>query len=111
MMDSTANPYLFTAALLLAALDGLEKKTELLWKDCKFFPRLMDESIRVQYGMDKGMPGTFKEALDCLKMDFAVKTWTAEDLLKWFISVKDKEVEEFRKMTDEQRRFRFLDYF
>ncbi|CRL17115.1 unnamed protein product [Penicillium camemberti] len=71
----------------------------------------MDESIRVQYGMDKGMPGTFKEALDCLKMDFAVKTWMAEDLLKWFISVKDKEVEEFRKMTDEQRRFRFLDYF
>lgn len=110
MMDSTANPYLFTAAILLAVLDGLEKKTRLLWKDCKFFPHLMDESMRVQYGIENSMPGTFKEALDCLKMDFAVKTWMAEDLLKWFISVKDKEVEEF-KMTDEQRRLCFLDYF
>lgn len=99
-MDSTANPYLFTTALLLAALDGLEKKTRLLWKDCKFFPHLMDESMRVQYGMDKSMPGTFKEALDCLKMDFAIKIWMAGVLLKWFISVKNKEVE-FRRMTDE----------
>ncbi|KAL9098911.1 MAG: hypothetical protein Q9163_005513 [Psora crenata] len=111
MMDSTANPYLFAAAVLLAALDGLGKKTKLVWKDCKFFPHLMDERSRVEFGMDKSMPVTFKEALDCLKSDAAVKTWIAEDLLKWFISVKDKEVEEFGKMTDEQRRLRFLEYF
>jgi glutamine synthetase len=111
MMDGTANPYLFAAVVLLAALDGLGKKTELVWKDCKFFPHLMDERMRVEYGMDKRMPVTFKEALDCLKSDAAVKTWIAEDLLKWYISVKDVEVEEFGKMTDEQRRLRFLDYF
>lgn len=81
-MDSTANPYLFTATVLLAGLDGLGKKTELVWKDCKFFPLLMDERMRVEYGMDKSMPITLKEALDCLKRDAAVKTWIAEDLLK-----------------------------
>lgn len=111
MMDGTANPYLFTAAVLLAGLDGLGKKTELVWKDCKIFPHLLDERMRVEYGMDKGMPVTLNEALDCLKRDVAVKTWIAEDLLKWFISVKDKEVEVFGKMTDEQRRRRFLEYF
>jgi len=111
MMDSTANPYLFTAAVVLAALDGLGKKTELVWKDCKFFPDLMDERKRAEYGIDKSMPVTFEEALDCLKRDAAVKTWIAEDLLKWYISVKNKEVEEFRKMTDAQRRSRFLEYF
>lgn len=111
MMDSTANPYLFAAAVLLAALDGLEKKTELVWKDCKFFPHLLDKRMRVEYGMDKSMPATFKEALDCLKRDAAVDTWIAEELLRWYISVKDKEIEEFGKMTDEQRRRRFLEYF
>lgn len=67
--------------------------------------------MRVEYGMDKSMPVTLKEALDCLKRDAAVKSWIGEDLLKWFISVKDKEVEEFGKMTGEQRRLRFLEYF
>ncbi|RHZ48889.1 uncharacterized protein CDV56_105497 [Aspergillus thermomutatus] len=111
MMDSTANPYLFVATVLLAALDGLANKTELVWKDCKFFPHLLDESMRAEYGMHKSMPVTFKEALDYLKRDVALKTWIGKDLLKWFISVKDKEVEEFGKMTDEQRRLRFLEYF
>ena len=111
MMDSTTNPHLFVAAVLLAALDGLETQTELVWKDCKFFPHLMDERMRAEYGMDKSMPVTLKEALDFLKRDAALKTWIAEDLLKWFISVKNKEVEEFGKMTDEQRRLRFLEYF
>ncbi|KAI3319617.1 hypothetical protein HD806DRAFT_508585 [Xylariaceae sp. AK1471] len=90
MMDVTANPYLFVAAVLLAALDGLGKKTELVWKDCKIFPHLMDERMRVEYGIDKSMPVTLKEALECLKRDAAMKTCIAEDLLKWFISFKDK---------------------
>lgn len=111
MMDSTANPYLFVAAVVLAALDGLGKKTELVWKDCKLFPHLMDESMRIEYGMNQSMQVTLEEALNCLRRDSAVETWIAEDLLKWYISVKDKEVEEFGKMTDEQRRLRFLKYF
>ncbi|KAJ5940362.1 hypothetical protein N7516_000530 [Penicillium verrucosum] len=110
-MDGTANPYLFVAAILLAALDGLSKKTELVWKDCKIFPDLLDEKMRVEYGMDKSMPVTFKEALDYLKNDADMRTWIGKDLLKWFISVKDKEVEEFAKMDDEQRRLCFLEYF
>lgn len=72
MMDGTANPYLFAAAVLLAALDGLAKKTELVWKDCKLFPHLMNEEMRVEYGINDSMPVTFKEALDCLKEDAVV---------------------------------------
>ncbi|KAI0100215.1 glutamine synthetase [Nemania sp. FL0031] len=110
MMDTTANPYLFTAAAIIAGLDGLEKKTELVWKDCKFFPDLMTKDKRSQYGIDKSMPTTLKEAIDNLKADSAMNS-AAGDLLGWFVSVKDKEVEEFSKMTDEQRRLRFLGYF
>ncbi|OAA58775.1 Glutamine synthetase [Cordyceps fumosorosea ARSEF 2679] len=113
MMDSTANPYIFTAAVLRAAMDGLANRTELTWRDCKFFPHLLDEKRRAQFGLDKRMPATLKEALECLKKDTAIETWIGEeeDLLKWYISVKDREVEEFGKMANEQRRLRFLGYF
>ncbi|KID82390.1 Glutamine synthetase [Metarhizium guizhouense ARSEF 977] len=111
MMDGTANPYLFAAAVLLAALDGLAKKTELVWKDCKLFPHLMNEKMRVEYRINNSMPVTFREALDCLKKDAVVNAWIAKDLLEWYISVKEKEVEVFGEMTDEQRRLRFLEYF
>ncbi|KID93396.1 Glutamine synthetase, partial [Metarhizium majus ARSEF 297] len=111
MMDGTANPYLFTAAVLLAALDGLAKKTDLVWKDCKLFPHLMTEKMRVDYGINDGMPVTFTEALHCLKRDAVVNAWIARDLLEWYISVKEKEVEVFGEMTQEQRRLRFLEYF
>lgn len=111
MMDGTANPYLFVGAVLLAGLSGLEEMTELVWKDCKLFPDLMDDKKRIEYGINKSMPVSLEEALDCLKSDDSENTWYAEDLLKWYISVKDKEVEEFGKMTDEQRRLRFLEYF
>ncbi|KAJ8131948.1 hypothetical protein O1611_g1679 [Lasiodiplodia mahajangana] len=110
MMDTTANPYLFTAAAILAGLDGLNKKTELVWTDCKFFPDLMTKDKRSQYGIDKSMPTTLKEAIDSLKVDSAINS-VAGDLVNWFVSVKDKEVEEFSKMSDEQRRLRFLGYF
>lgn len=43
--------------------------------------------------------------------EFRMMDGTAKDLLEWYISVKEKEVEVFRKMTDEQRRLRFLEYF
>lgn len=111
MMDGTANPHLFTATVVLAGLDGLRKKTVLAWKDCKFFPDEMDEKMRADHGMDKHMPVTLKEALHYLKEDDAMRSLVGDDLLKWYISVKDKEVEEFGKMTDEERRKRFLEYF
>ncbi|KAI0479826.1 glutamine synthetase [Xylaria cf. heliscus] len=111
MMDGTANPYLFVGAVLLAALDGLEKKTEVVWKDCKFLPDMMSEKKRIEYGIDKTMPVTLKEALDSLKRNTALKTWIGEDLLKWFVFVKERELEEFGRWTDEQRRVRFLEYF
>ncbi|KAG8668256.1 hypothetical protein FPOAC2_07546 [Fusarium poae] len=111
MMDATSNPYLFAAGVLLAGLDGLEKTTELVWKDCKFFPQMMDERKRNEHGLNTRMPSTLNEALDHLKQDEVLKMDVGEELMKWYMSVKDKEVEVFGKMNDEQRRIRFLEYF
>ncbi|EFY89442.1 Glutamine synthetase [Metarhizium acridum CQMa 102] len=110
-MDGTANPYLFVAAVLLAALDGLARKTELVWKDCKVFPHLMDKRMRVEYGINNSMPATLKEALYCLRSDAVIIAWIPADFLTWYLSVVDKEVEKVGKMTDGQRRLRSLEDF
>ncbi|KAH8427016.1 uncharacterized protein LDX57_004737 [Aspergillus melleus] len=111
MMDSTANPYLFTAAVLFAGMDGLKNYTKLIWQDCTLFPDLMSGHMLAAHGMVKAMPITLKGALDCLKKDVAFKDWIGEALLKYFLSIKDKEVEQFGKMTEDKRRLRFLEYF
>ncbi|KIL95720.1 glutamine synthetase [Fusarium avenaceum] len=111
MMDGTSSPYLFVASVLLAALDGVKTETKLLSKDCKFPLQTMSEKKRAEYAMNHSMPTILKEALDHLKNDEASKSWIPADLLKWYISVKVKEVETFGKMSDEQWRLRFLEYF
>ncbi|KAI1324909.1 glutamine synthetase [Xylariaceae sp. FL0255] len=111
MMDSTANAYLFASALLLAAKDGIENDIEMAWKNCNFFPDLLDADGRAFYGLGECMPASLKEALECLISDAGLRRRIPDDLLKWFLSVKDKEVEEFAKMSDDQRRLRFLKYF
>ncbi|KAI1262709.1 glutamine synthetase [Xylariaceae sp. FL1019] len=111
MMDSTANPYLFAAVLLLAAQDGLENNIDMVWKDCSLFPDLLDANERASYELNKSMPVSLKEALDCLRSDTDLTKRIPGELLKWVLSVKDKEVEEFAKMSDEERRLRFLRFF
>jgi glutamine synthetase len=111
MMDSTSNPYLFAAAVLLAGLSGLKEKVDLTWEDCHVFPHSLDEGGLAKYGLDKRMPSSLQEALESLKADATMKTWIPEDLLNSYVPVKEKEVEVFQKMTDGQRRLRFLEYF
>ena len=111
MMDGTANPYLFAAAVLLAGLSGLSGKLDLAWEDCRVFPHSLDKEGRARYRLDESMPNDLLEALESLKADTEVKTWIPEDLLDPYIAVKEKEVETFQKMTADQRRLRFLEYF
>lgn len=77
MMDATANPYLFAAAVLLAGLSGLSEKVDLAWGDCHVFPYSLDEEERVKYRLDESMPSGLREALESLKADAALKTWDA----------------------------------
>ena len=113
MMDSTSNPYLFTAAVLLAGLSGLTEKGDggLAWKDCHLFPDSLDKGERAEYQLNNRMPSSLQEALEALKANASVKTWIPEDLLNAYISVKENEVEMFQQMADDQRRLRFLEYF
>ncbi|VUC32066.1 unnamed protein product [Clonostachys rosea] len=111
MLDSTSNPYLFTAAVLLAGLGGIDEKAELTWEDCGVFPHSLDEGQRTKYQLTKKMPGDLKNAVDSLKEDTAMRQWVGVDLCHSYIPLKDKEIEVFQEMTEEERRIRFTEYF
>ncbi|KAI7288785.1 hypothetical protein KC343_g1094 [Hortaea werneckii] len=110
-MDGTTNPYLFAAGVLQAGMDGLERKRDLIWKDVTVFPHVFDAKQRHDHGLDKRMPSTFKEALDDLRKNEVLKYAIGEELVSWYLHVKDKDAEEFGKMTEEERRVRFLGYY
>ena len=110
MMDSTCNPYLFAAAVLQAGLSGLGQELE-LGKDCRVFPHLLNERGHPSFGLYEKMPTSLQEALESLKADEAMRWTDCEKLLDSYLLVKEKEVEVFEKMTEEERRLRFLEYF
>ena len=111
MLDGTSNPYLFSAAVISAGLWGMDEKLHLTWLDCRAFPHSLNEEARMGYGMAERMPGSLQEALESLKANTNMGTWMIGDLLSAYIPVKEKEVETFGKMTDIQRRNKFLEYF
>ena len=111
MMDCTANPYLFVAGVVLAGLDGLQKKSPLRWKDCSVFLHKVDADQRQSYGIERAMPMSLRHAVTCLKEEAAVKGWMTSEMLQQYVAIKEKEIDTFEKMSDEQRRIRFLDYF
>jgi glutamine synthetase len=87
--DTAANPYLAFAALVMAGMDGIQRKMdpgEPLDKD--IYDLSADELMRVP-----AMPETLEEALDCLEADyeFLLKgdVFTAE-LIETFIAYKRK---------------------
>lgn len=110
MMDATSNAYLFAAAILIAGLDGISEQAD-PWADCHVFPHSLDEAERAKYRLDRKMPASFLESLESLKGDAMLRELMPEALLASYISVKEKEVEEFRNMDENMRLSRFLDYF
>ncbi len=111
MLDGTANSYLFTAAVLLAGMNGIMTQTDLVWADCHAFPHSLDEEGRAEYRLKESMPSSFQEALESLKADDGLRAVIPEELLRSYIHVKEKEVEVFQEMSDDQRRLKFLEYF
>lgn len=111
MMDSTANPYLFAAAILLAGYAGIRFHMELDLNDCVVIPHMIGEQGNDRFGLIERMPKSLHEALESLKVDDNLHWAEYEKLILSYVKVKEKEVEMFEQMTEEQRRQRFLEYF
>ncbi len=67
--DSTANPYLAFAAMLLAGLDGIQKKMDPRALGYGPFDKNIYELSDAEKNEIRSVPGTLEEALDALEVD------------------------------------------
>ncbi|MFK7693578.1 type I glutamate--ammonia ligase [Paenibacillus sp. HJGM_3] len=67
--DSTANPYLAFAAMLLAGLDGIQKKIDPRALGYGPFDKNIYEMSDAEKNEIRSVPGTLDEALDALEVD------------------------------------------
>lgn len=114
-LDATANMYLFVAATLSAGMAGIQQKLPLNIRDCPVLPSeytIKEAGERLsKYGITEHMPSKLELSLDSAKCDQELEGWIGAELLAHYRKVKDKEVEYFSKMTEEERRQKFLNYF
>ena len=92
--DPSCNPYLNMAVCLAAGLDGIEKGltppdeiTENIFA--------MDAATREAKGI-KSLPGTLKEAVECLKADPVICGVLGEHVLTQYVEGKEKEWDAYR---------------
>jgi len=92
--DPSANPYLAFAVMLLAGLDGIEKKLA--------FTEPVEENIfkmsndrKAEMGINS-LPGSLAEAIDSLRKDEIIKTSLGDHLCTHFLNSKESEWDKYR---------------
>jgi glutamine synthetase len=91
--DGTANPYLALAAMLAAAMDGIERETDL--PD----PQTGDGDARPV--SDRHTPHSLSDALDAFEKDLVLRAALGADLCDAFVALKRQEIERWnRAVTD-----------
>lgn len=99
--DATCNPYYAYAAILMAGLDGIQRKTDphaMGWGpyDFNLFTLSDEEKKRIQ-----GLPKTLPEALDALERDHEYLTKGGvfpEELIRNWLRLKRREAEELAQI-------------
>ena len=96
MPDGTANPYLALAAMLAAAMDGIEREADL--PD----PQTGDGDARPV--SDRHTPHSLSDALDAFEKDLVLRAALGDDLCEAFVAIKRQEVDRWnRAVTDWER--------
>ena len=113
--DATANMYLFIAAVLSAGMRGMEQKLPLTIRNCPVMPsqlRMKEAELQLRsYGIMEPMPSKLEMSLDAAQNDKELEAWIGTELLAQYVKLKEKEVEHFSNMSEEERRLKFLNYF
>ena len=92
--DPACNPYLSLAVCLCAGLDGIERK---LTPPEEISDNIfaMNQKQREERGI-RNLPGSLKEAIECLKEDKLVCSTLGEHVLSQYIEGKEKEWDSYR---------------
>jgi glutamine synthetase len=107
--DSGCNPYLVSAALIAAGLDGIDRKLDPgppqninLYE--LSFEQLAAKGIKV-------LPQSLKEAVDALEEDEVICAGLGKDLAREFIRLKRMEWTEYSRHVSDWESRRYLEFF
>jgi glutamine synthetase len=107
--DSSANPYLATAALIAAGLDGVDRKLEPPADCTDDLYELTPAQVRAR-GIAL-LPQSLAEALDALEADELIRTALGETLSAEFLHLKRTEVAEYHQQVSDWEMRRYAEAF
>jgi glutamine synthetase len=107
--DASANPYLATAALIAAGLDGVDRKLEPP-PDCGEDLFELSPAQVHERGIAM-LPQFLGEALDALEADELICTTLGETLTQQFLSLKRAEIDEYRLHISDWELRRYVEAF
>ena len=108
IVDSTANFYLFVAAVLFSGLCGIKGEEGLELKDCRFYPSEMNDPQRQALGVRTRVPTSLTESLEALQQDRDLRHMMGEEMFYLYLRLKEKDNSAFNLLDDEERRQKFI---
>lgn len=107
--DASANPYLATAALIAAGLDGVDRKLEPP-PDCTEDLFDLPPAQVLERGITR-LPQSLGEALEALAADELICTTLGETLTQQFLSLKRAEIADYRQHISDWELQRYVQAF
>jgi glutamine synthetase len=107
--DSGCNPYLVSAALIAAGLDGIDRKLDPGPAQNINLYELTPEQLKEQ-GIAL-LPQSLNEAIDALEADAVIRDGLGEGLAREFIRLKRMEWMEYSRHVSEWESKRYLEFF
>ena len=107
--DSSMNPYLGTAALIAAGLDGIDRALDPgAPKNVNFYGHSLEEIAQMGVGL---LPQTLAEALDALEADPLFATALGDGVIREFLTLKRSEWSEYHRHVSDWEVERYLSFF
>jgi glutamine synthetase len=107
--DSACNPYLVSAALIAAGLDGIDRKLDPGPAQNINLYQLSPEELSAK-GI-KLLPQSLNEAIDALEADTVICDGLGQDLAREFIRLKRMEWTEYSRHVSDWESRRYLEFF
>lgn len=103
-LSSACNPYLATAAILVAGIDGIRKQIPLPERNAELFVPGKERQTREENLKGDTMPQSLDEALDELEKNEVLKEGLGEELVRWFVDLKrEMEILVTSSLTDQEK--------
>ena len=107
-VDGACNPYLATAALLAAGLDGIERG---LASGAPNFKNMFEAGATSGNGHIGVLPSTLAEAVDALEQDTVLREALGADYAATYIAAKREEWEDYHNAVSQWEVDRYIDLY